>query len=114
MSDAWVGQMRKGIAELCVLATLSGTEAYGYEILSKVQSHPSLALKESTLYLLLGRLKKEGHVSFRSQPSQKGPPRRYFKLTTSGRERLANMAAFWGGFSSDVDKLLEESGLADG
>ena len=113
MSDAWVGQMRKGIAELCVLATLSGTEAYGYEILSKVQKRPSLALKESTLYLLLGRLKKDGHVSFRTESSQKGPPRRYFKLTASGRERLANMAAFWRGFSEDVDQMLQESGVSD-
>ena len=113
MSDAWVGQMRKGIAELCVLATLSRNEAYGYEILSQVQQRPSLALKESTLYLLLGRLKKDGHVSFRSEPSQKGPPRRYFKLTASGQARLANMAAFWTGFSSDVDQMLMGSGVSD-
>lgn len=111
MSDAWVGQMRKGIAELCVLASLSETEAYGYEILSTVKQRPSLALKESTLYLLLGRLKKDGHVSFRSVPSQKGPPRRYFSLTTSGKERLANMAVFWKGFSADVDDMLKSSGV---
>ncbi len=113
MADVWVGQMRKGIAELCVLATLYNDEAYGYEILSKVHDRPSLALKESTLYLLLGRLKKDGFVSFRTQPSKKGPPRRYFKLTASGRERLANMAEFWRGFSQDVDFMLQESGVSD-
>lgn len=99
--------MRKGIAELCVLATLSGGEAYGYEIMTKISKYPSLTLKESTLYLLLGRLAKEGFVSTRTAPSAKGPPRRYFRLTDKGTARLSDMRTFWSGFATDVGKVLE-------
>ncbi len=100
--------MKKGVAELCVLSVLRRREAYGYEILSEISRYPSLALKESTLYLLLGRLSKEGFVTARTAPSAKGPPRRYFRLTEAGAGRLAEMEAFWGGFSADVAALLTE------
>ena len=98
--------MRKGVAEFCVLAVLAGREAYGYEILSEISKFDGLALRESSLYLLLGRLAKEGHVTARSVPSEKGPPRRYFRVTESGAARLKEMRAFWAGFARDVDSLV--------
>ncbi|MGV6812496.1 MAG: PadR family transcriptional regulator [Brevirhabdus sp.] len=104
-ADSWIGQMRKGVAEFCVLAVLARGEAYGYEILTKISDHDSLMLKESTLYLLLGRLQKEGFVTLRMEKSAKGPPRRYFRLTPSGKSRLADMRAFWAVFEADVDKV---------
>ncbi len=106
--------MRKGIAELCVLAVLSKREAYGYEILSQIGEHPSLAVKESTLYLLLGRLLKEGFVTFRTEKSTKGPPRRYFRLTPEGQSRLDEMAAFWVDFDRDVSALVTDEGKKHG
>lgn len=114
MNEGWVAQMRKGIAELCVLAVLSGQEAYGYEIQNTISKRPSLAVKESTLYLLLGRLQKDGFVTCRTARSDKGPPRRYFRLTATGRDRLADMSAFWGGFSADVSQLVSKGGGQNG
>ncbi len=108
MSDAWMTQMRKGLAELVVLIVLSRGESYGYEILHQIRKHPSLALKEGSLYLLLGRLKKDGFVDIRKQPSDKGPPRRYFRLTPSGNARLADMSAYWSGLTLDVQNLVSD------
>ncbi|WP_299324540.1 PadR family transcriptional regulator [Parasphingopyxis sp.] len=108
-NDGWTKQMRKGTAELCVLAILARRESYGYEILQQIRRQPSIALQESTLYLLLGRLLKDGLVSARMRKSGEGPPRRYFELTALGRERLADMSAFWHGFSADVSELIKET-----
>lgn len=107
MDEVWIGQMRKGVAEYCVLSVLARKEAYGYEILTEISGHASLALKESTLYLLLGRLQKEGFVAMRMQKSAKGPPRRYFRLTRTGGARLGEMRAFWAGFQADVAALTD-------
>lgn len=111
-AEGWIGQMRKGVAEFCVLAVLARGEAYGYEILTKISDHDSLALKESTLYLLLARLQKEGFVTMRMEKSAKGPPRRYFRLTDAGAARLADMGRFWAAFQADVNGVT--AGGADG
>lgn len=103
--DVWAGQMRKGVAEFCVLLLLGRKEAYGYEILSRLHDYPALSLKESSLYLLLARLKKENFVADRQVPSEKGPPRRYFRLTAKGRQRMNGMKVFWNTFSADVQNF---------
>lgn len=113
MSDDWIRQMRKGVAEVCVLAACARREAYGHDLLKRLQRHPRLAIGESTLYLLLARLQKEGFVAGRAIKSSKGPPRRYFRLTAKGRERLADMAAFWHGFSEEVSAFIAGAGGED-
>ncbi len=105
MTDGWVTQMRKGLAELVVLIVLARGESYGYEILNRIRKHPALAIKEGTLYLLLGRLKKDGFVTVRKQASDIGPPRRYFRLPARGVSRLADMSAYWNGLARDVQNL---------
>lgn len=108
--DSWISQIRKGLVELCVLAILSRGEAYGYSILRQLEEYPGLAFKESTLYLVLGRLKKEGLVSVRTGPSESGPPRRYFKMTAAGKRRLQDMHHYWNDTNKAINKLLELSG----
>lgn len=110
MQDGWIGQMRKGVAEFCVLSVLARKEAYGYEILMEISKRPSLSLKESTLYLMLARLEKEGFVTMRKVKSDKGPARRYFCLTDTGKTRLKDMARFWNDFAADVSVLTEGEG----
>jgi len=105
--DSWISQIRKGLVEFCVLAILSRGEAYGYSILKQLEDNPSLAFKESTLYLVLGRLKKEGYVSVRKGPSESGPPRRYFKMTATGKQRLHDMRHYWNDTHMAIDTLLE-------
>lgn len=113
MQDGWVGQMRKGVAEFCVLSVLARGEAYGYELLVEISKQPSLALKESTLYLMLARLEKEGLVQMRKVKSTKGPARRYFRLTDKGETRLQGMDRFWTEFVADVS-ILTKRGSKDG
>ncbi len=90
-----------------MLAVLQRGEAYGYAILKTLRAIDVLALTESTLYPALGRLTKEGFLSVRSAPSPEGPPRRYYTLTTAGRERLAEMRLYWRALQEGLNALLE-------
>ena len=105
-SDRWVSQMRKGLLELLVLRILKSKETYGYSILSKLEEYEGLTVTESTLYLLLGRLTKEGLLTARQVKSTEGPPRRYYSLTKTGRGRLAKMTIYWKGLTASVNEIL--------
>lgn len=95
MHDAWITQWRKGLTEYSVLLVLERGESYGYEIVQALRREESLAVSESTLYPILARLRAERLLKVRDVPSDAGPPRRYFALTTAGRARLAQMNVYW-------------------
>lgn len=98
--------MRKGVVELCVLGLLDEQPGYGYEINQQLSERSTLSLKESTLYLLLARLEREGLVMVERRVSERGPKRRYFSLNAAGRARLMGMASFWNEMVIDVDQIL--------
>lgn len=102
----WVSQIRKGVTELVVLAALRQGEAYGYELLQRINHTEGLALTESTVYPLLARLHREGFVKLRAAPSPSGPPRRYYQLTAAGRRRLGDMIDVWQEVGAAVEGLL--------
>ncbi len=105
-ANPWVSQMRKGLLEFLMLAVLKRGEAYGYVILKELRGFEGLSLTESTVYLLLARLTKEGLLSARKARSAEGPPRRYYSLTAAGHRRLANMTAYWKAITKSVDQVL--------
>jgi PadR family transcriptional regulator PadR len=103
----WVAQLRKGLVELCVMGTLRGGEAYGYEILQRLAGRADhLAVTESTVYPILARLAKEGLLQVRAAPSPHGPARRYYRLTPSGAQRLAQMDRHWCGLRDAVNRIV--------
>lgn len=87
----WVTQMRKGILEYAVLLLLESEEKYALNIVHCLKQYTCFQVSESTVYPILGRLKREGKVTVRITPSSKGPPRRYFSLATNGRRQLREM-----------------------
>jgi PadR family transcriptional regulator PadR len=102
----WQSEMRKGVAEMCVLSAISGEAAYGYKITQTLEAFETLSMRESTLYLILARLERENLVTVRKVASDKGPKRKYFSLTPAGRERLLSMKLFWQTFSQDVTVFI--------
>ncbi len=93
--QAWITQLRKGMAELCVLNLLQQGSTYGYEIVKQLGKIQPLGLSESTVYPLLTRLRREELVEVRAAASPHGPRRRYFSLTQAGEKRLAQMNRYW-------------------
>ena len=102
----WVTQLRKGAGELIVLAALRDGEAYGYQLIQRINRIPGLNMTESTVYPLLAKLTNDEYLTVRATPSKSGPPRRYYKLTKAGQSRLREMVGLWNDFTGGVGTLL--------
>jgi PadR family transcriptional regulator PadR len=110
--DPWEIQLRKGCLELAVLASLWDGRLYGLEILRHLETDSDLVVSEGTVYPLLSRLKTLGLVSSEWVESDAGHPRKYYALTSAGKQRAREMAAIWTQFSSSMSKLLAPLGKA--
>lgn len=104
--DKWEVQLRKGGLELAILAALWAGRLYGLEILRRLESDSDLIVSEGTVYPLLNRLKALGLVDSEWVESDAGHPRKYYSLTSAGRERALEMFRVWTRFSSGIAKLL--------
>jgi len=102
-------QMRKGALEYCVLALLSRSERYGFEIVRMLSKCDGLITGEGTIYPLLSRLRRDGLVETTWRESSTGPPRRYYRLTAAGGAALDHFVKEWRRFTAAVDWALEES-----
>lgn len=105
--DSILVNLRRGTLEFCVLALLAHERLYGLDIARRLTADALLMSSEGTLYPLLARLRKAGWVDTSWQESDAGPPRRYYVITASGREALADFAATWRPFATAVDTLIE-------
>ena len=97
-------QMRKGILEYCILATISRGEAYPTDILDEMR-RANLRILEGTLYPLLTRLKNAGMLSYRWVESNAGPPRKYFSLTPQGDTFFKALQQTWQELAGAVHAL---------
>jgi len=96
-------QMRKGILEYCILSVLSKNSCYASDIIKELKEARVIVV-EGTLYPLLTRQKNAGLLSYRWEESQQGPPRKYYELTTEGKEYLVDLDSSW-------DELVESVNL---
>jgi PadR family transcriptional regulator len=103
----WETQLRKGLVELAVLATIARGETYGYRIVEQLQGLAGLQFTESTVYPVLTRLAREGALAIRAEPSPAGPLRRYYRLTPSGAERFRKLAESWKTVATSLSGLLD-------
>lgn len=87
-------QMRKGVLEYCILSVLQDNDAYVAEILETLKD-AKLLVVEGTIYPLLTRLKNAGLLSYRWEESTGGPPRKYYGLTPTGKDFLAELSTTW-------------------
>ena len=106
-SDKWEAQMRKGCLEMAVLASIWSGRLYGLEILRVLERDSALVLSEGTIYPILNRLRSEGLVQSEWVEAEAGHPRKYYQLTTSGRDRATRMAETWTQFSAGLGCLIE-------
>lgn len=104
--DKWEVQLRKGCLELAIIGCLWTGRLYGLEILRRLQSGSDLALSASTVYPLLARMKAEGLLESEWVEAEANHPRKYYRLTSTGRERAREMARLWSRFSATLGNLL--------
>jgi PadR family transcriptional regulator PadR len=97
-------QLKKGVLGLCVLALLSRGDSYAYEIASRMAD--AVDMGEGTIYPLMRRMQSEGLVATYLEESPSGPSRKYYRITETGRARLAEQVGEWRGFTAAVDGLI--------
>ncbi len=99
-------QMKKGVLELCIMATLAGGEAYASDIIEQLREHELLVV-EGTMYPLLNRLKNAGLLSYSWQESAAGPPRKYYLLTPEGEVFLRELLDTWNSLVNVVNQTTK-------
>ena len=103
----WQTQLRKGAAELVILAILGQGERYGVEILEQT-SLAGGVVSEGSLYPLLNRLERDGKLKARWAIDEGvSHPRKYYRLTAEGERLLGEMRAVWSDFRKTISSIVE-------
>lgn len=97
-------QFNKGILELCVLARIAESDVYGYELVRDISK--TIQISEGTIYPILRRLTDDKLCETYLQESKEGPPRKYYRITSKGRENLQRLLGDWKTFIRNVNKFL--------
>jgi PadR family transcriptional regulator PadR len=102
--DSKFSPIRKGLLEFLVLKIVSGTTVYVPDILKRL-ADTEFATQEGTLYPLLSKLRREGLVDYDWQESDSGPPRKYYRLTPTGRSHLGELDDYWALINETISSL---------
>lgn len=104
--DNWTVQLRKGILEFCVLTMIAAErEAYGYELVRQLVNEPGLDASEGSIYPLLSRMRKQGLIVSRLEESERGPARKYYRLSSSGKARALAMQSYYDDLTAAVSSI---------
>lgn len=85
-------QLKRGILDVCVLATIRSEDSYGYQIIKDLK--PVMELSESTLYTVLKRLESAQMLTVRTAEHD-GRLRKYYHITEAGLQRLNDFRNEW-------------------
>lgn len=100
-------EMKKGSAELMILALLEHQPKHGYELSKLIESRSRgvLSYHVASLYPLLYRLEDRGLIEGRWVEKAGQRRRRYYRLTTAGRDVLEAQRRSWKAFIAAVNRV---------
>jgi transcriptional regulator len=98
--------LKKGTAELLVLAQLEDEPRHGYDIALRIEqrSNGAVVFNVASLYPILYRLEAEGSIAGWWVERAGQRRRRFYKLTRAGRRRLTQQRETWGVFMSAIQR----------
>ena len=102
-------ELKKGSAELVILALLEARARHGYEISQIIEqrSDGDVKFKVASLYPLLYRLERRGWISGTWVEKEGQRRRRYYRLTREGRKVLAEQRKGWQRFVAAINRITE-------
>lgn len=100
-----ITEMLKGVLEGSILEIISRKTTYGYDITQQLRKLGFEDVVEGTVYTILVRLEKNGYVSTEKKPSEVGPPRKFYTLTSLGQKELQTFWAKWDFVASKINEL---------
>jgi PadR family transcriptional regulator PadR len=100
-------ELKKGSAELMIIALLDARPRHGYEIsqLIEQRSHGDVRFKVASLYPLLYRLERRGWIAGQWVEKEGQRRRRYYRLTRDGRKVLAQQRQGWERFVAAIGRI---------
>jgi transcriptional regulator len=100
-------ELKKGSAELMILALLEDRARHGYEIgqLIELRSRGAIRFNVASLYPLLYRLEKRNWIRGRWIEKAGQRRRRYYRLTASGKSVLSKQRAGWREFVEAINLI---------
>lgn len=99
-SDEMNVQIKKGIVEVCVLASLRREPSYGYKIINDISE--LIEISESTLYPILRRLEAQDMLRTFSKDFN-GRVRKYYEITHLGEKRIRDFIDEW----KDMERVYD-------
>src|SRR6186997_740612 len=102
-------ELKKGSAELLVLALVEHRARHGYEIgkLIDERSDGRIRFKIASLYPLLYRLEHRGWIQGRWDERAGQRCRRHYRVTAEGQKVLEQQRRTWAEFVAGVHRILE-------
>ena len=102
-------EMKKGSAELVVLALVEHRARHGYEMSQVIEerSEGAVRFRVASLYPLLYRLEKRGWITGRWVEKAGQRRRRYYRITPAGRKVLAQQRSGWERFVGAINRIVE-------
>jgi transcriptional regulator len=100
-------ELRKGSADLLILALVERRPRHGYEIARLIdqRSQGALSYHVASLYPTLYRLEDKGLIEGRWVEKAGQRRRRYYRLTPAGRRALKSERSLWHGFFQALDRV---------
>ena len=104
-------ELKRGSAELMILASLEERERHGYEIAKLIddRSGGKLRFHVASLYPMLYRMERRGWIQGRWIEKAGQRRRRYYRLTPAGRTVLAAQRREWQTLVSALDRVAKIS-----
>ena len=85
-------QLKRGLLDVCVLATIKNGDSYGYQMIKDLK--PYLDMSESTLYTILKRLEGADMLTVYTA-EHNGRLRKYYHITDLGLCRIEEFKREW-------------------
>ncbi len=100
-------EMKKGSAELLILAILEDGQRHGYEIAKQIEtrSRGAISFHVASLYPMLYRMERRGWIDGKWIEKAGQRRRRYYRLTATGRKTLARQRGLWDQFVNGLESV---------
>jgi PadR family transcriptional regulator PadR len=102
--NGYIQELRRGTIIIGVLSQLFEPQ-YGYSLVATLEEK-GVSIEPGTLYPLLRRLEKQGVLESRWD-TKESRPRKYYLLSSMGREVYAELCREWKRMADTLERLME-------
>src|SRR5262245_55436890 len=105
--DTLARELKRGSAELLILALLEERERHGYDLARLIGERwrGPINFHAASLYPSLYRMEDKGLIEGRWVEKAGQRRRRYYRLTAAGRKMLASQRSVWDNFVEGLNRV---------